>query len=71
MEDRLQQYCYLWDGSEPYWVLLNTAKDRIEGDYLIFNEQSQTAKIIEDDILSEAVIGRMLDAGVRVVSLPR
>jgi len=65
MQEQVQKYQYLWDGSEPQWALLSAGND---ARYLIVDTESKMAMIIEDDVLARQVIERMLAAGVRVVS---
>ncbi|MGF6873161.1 hypothetical protein [Paraburkholderia sp. MM5477-R1] len=66
MDERLQQYEYLWDGSQPQWALLS---DGTGAGYLIVNTVSKMGKIIEDDVLAQKIIEKMLATGVRVVSI--
>ncbi|TCW78743.1 hypothetical protein C5O80_31075 [Burkholderia sp. SRS-46] len=67
MHDQLENFKYLWDGSQPQWALL-TMEQNGQPSYLVVNTQSRAAKIIEDDVLAQQIIERMLDAGVRVVA---
>jgi hypothetical protein len=59
----LEDYSYLWDGSEPVWVLYVTGEDR----YVPYNEETQMALIIEDDDEFQQVTDRMKASGVRIV----
>jgi hypothetical protein len=67
--DAIEEYKYLWDGSEPDWVLyyINPSESEDKAQFAIFNIQTRRALIIEDDYVSQAVITKMCDAGVRVI----
>jgi hypothetical protein len=69
MNSKLMQYSHLWDGTEPGWVLvLHAAQDGISEDSMsIYNELTQMALIIEDDILAREVRSQMLAAGIRTI----
>jgi hypothetical protein len=58
----LEGYSYLWDGSEPGWVLFLTGDT-----YLPYNEETNMALVIEDDDELERVTDKMRASGVRVV----
>jgi hypothetical protein len=58
----MDDYSYLWDGREPGWTLA-----RVEGRFLIYNREEWAALLIEDHDLHEAVVQRMLAAGVEVI----
>ena len=58
----VDDYRYLWDGSQPGWVLLAAGDD-----YLPYNQETRRALIIEDDDEFEQVVEKMLELGVPVV----
>jgi len=65
-ESLIQEYEYLWQRTDPNWVLLKVPS----GGYCVFNKLGSIL-IIEDDRLSEAVCERMKDAGCEIMeSLP-
>jgi hypothetical protein len=64
-------FAYLWDGSEPGWVLVHVNADEPEAEpaFSIFNELSHLGLLIcEDDELWAAVIDRMRRQGVEIIS---
>jgi transcriptional regulator with XRE-family HTH domain len=71
--NQLATYQYLWDGSDPNWVLywVNPDDPPAQARYLPVHEISATeyALIIEDNELAAAVTQQMLAAGVRVVEV--
>ncbi len=64
-------FSYLWDGSEDGWVLLhvNFLENNEEPRYLIVNTETRLAKIIEDEDYFNAVVKKMLNSEVDVVSV--
>ncbi len=68
--EELKNFEYLWDGSEQGWILfcLNPSEPASETRYVIENEITKMALIIEDDDEYEEVIIRMQNAGVKVVT---
>jgi hypothetical protein len=67
--DELQEYVYLWDGTEPGWSLLKL-KPGPAGTprYGILNVVTQSTVIIEDDEVSQAAKAEMLARGCLVLS---
>jgi hypothetical protein len=63
-------FAYLWDGSEPGWVLVNRNADEPEAEpgFLIFNKLSHLCLLICEDELWAAVIDRMRRQGVEIIS---
>jgi hypothetical protein len=62
MDERLmQEFEYLWQRTDPNWVLLNSPR----GGYCVFNKLGSIL-IIENDQVNEAVCKRMKDAGCEV-----
>lgn len=54
----VNEYSYLWEEEKRDWVLVNTSYG-----YGIVNKRAQTALLISDDDLEEAVIDKMLAEG--------
>ena len=67
----ISNYSYLWDGSSPHWALLhvNAKNPKEEPRYLVVNTESRQGKIIEDESVCNAVVEKMLEAKVRVVTV--
>lgn len=65
MTDKSSEFAYLWDGSEPDWVLLRGSKST-RSSYAIFNLSTRGAMLIEDDELFHAVVEEMLSKGAQV-----
>jgi hypothetical protein len=64
-------FAYLWDGSEPGWVLVHVNADEPEAEpaFIIFNKLSHLGVLIcEDDELRAAVIDRIRRQGVEIIS---
>jgi hypothetical protein len=62
--DLIQQYEYLWNGTDPNWVLLKASE--LEGGYCVFNKLGSIL-IIENDAVKEAVCKRMKDARCEIL----
>jgi hypothetical protein len=61
-------YAYLWDGSEPGWVLVQLDSAVHEAERLaIVHAPTRSALLIEDDEVRRDVTQRMLLAGVKRV----
>lgn len=75
MNLNLMQYSYLWDGTEPGWVLVlhhATQGESSEDTMSIYNELTRMALIIEDDTVAREIQSQMLAAGIRTISsVPR
>lgn len=67
MNDELLAYKYLWDGSEPEWVLLQL-DTTTHGAFSIFNRETKMVLVIEDNGVFEQVIAQMLNSDVEVIS---
>ena len=67
--DRLADFQYLWDGTEPDWVLVdvNPTHSNYESRFVVENERTKFAVIIDNDDLAREVITRMRNAGVKVI----
>ena len=61
--DMLAEYSYLWDGSDPGWVLL---KDPAGGDS-VFHKTHSIALLIESDETHKAVCRRMQEGGCEIL----
>jgi len=70
MRKRALEECeYLWTDQRDEWALLKDDKDPSNlSKYLIFNIKTQSALVIEDDDLAMAVINKMVENNVRVIS---
>ena len=69
--DKLDELSYLWDGSDREWMLfhVNPSAPVSEARFVIQNERTKVALIIEDDDQYEEVINRMKNAKVKVKTL--
>lgn len=73
--EEIDRYKYLWDGSDPNWVLLKvsercqTHNEQIGMPYLVYNVATKGVLIIDDNVLGEKVIRMMLATGVRITSI--
>lgn len=54
----LVEYEYLWGKEQNNWVLVNTSYG-----YCIVNKREQSALLVSDDDLEDALIEKMLVAG--------
>lgn len=61
MSANIESYSYLWDGSQPGWVLLKAPA--LEVGYCIFNVSSSTMLHIDDEQLNTALCNSMIEAG--------
>ena len=64
-KDELAEFAYLWDGSEPGWVVLR-ATDLLGG-FMVFHKTNSTALLIESESLNEAVCKRMIENGCEIL----
>jgi hypothetical protein len=62
--NELDECAYLWDGSEPGWVLLKAHK--LSG-YSIFNRLRSAVLLVEDEALNTRLCERMKEAGCEVL----
>jgi hypothetical protein len=65
-QEIVEQHKYLWDGSDPGWVLVRVVVDD-EPFFAIEHEPTNTGLIIEDDAAYSEIIQRMQEAGVRII----
>jgi len=63
--NRLQEYSFLWDGSQPGWVLVKPEPGQCN--YTIYNTETKMFLVIEISADYEWVCFEMLQRGVRVV----
>jgi hypothetical protein len=69
MPDKLTAFSYLWDGSEPGWVLLKAPE--LTGGYCIFNETHPALLHIDDDELNDRLCRYMKQIGIKTIdSMP-
>ena len=62
MDKIAKAYGYLWQRTDPNWVLLKG----LTGGYCVYNKLGNIL-IIEDDEVNEIVCKRMLDAGCEIL----
>ena len=74
MEDNMEpvnpdEFRYLWDGSDKDWVLvyLNYDKPLEMPSFVIENQRTNMACIIEDETIERYVTSKMRSSGTRVV----
>jgi hypothetical protein len=60
----VDEYHYLWDGSEEGWVLAETSSGGLP---VILNTADNTGLIIEDDGTYREVVQEMRDRGVPIL----
>ena len=65
MPDNIDHYSYLWNGSEPGWVLLKSPD--LVGGYCVFNEVSSALLHIENGQLNMKVCQRMKEMGCKTI----
>ena len=68
MNAQLDEYSYLWDGTDTDWVLV--PRDPELGSAAsasIYNQRTRMMLLIEDDALAKALVDRMREAKVRVI----
>lgn len=69
MNEKIEKLRYLWDGSEPGWVLMRHDYGPQEmSPYSIVNISTEEALLMGDNDLFLALIERLLAEGVPVVS---
>jgi hypothetical protein len=71
MKNDVSEYSYLWDGSSPEWALLyvNINQENEAPRYGIVDTESRDVLIIEDDDAFIQVKRKMIEGGVRIVSI--
>jgi hypothetical protein len=70
MTNDIDKFRYLWDGSEPGWVLvrLETETGRGPGDpAYIYNTRKRVALLIDDEELADRVRQKMLMENVLIL----
>lgn len=60
-----KEYHYLWDGSEPGWVLLR--EPMLPGGFCAYHADNRTLLHIENDDVNAAVCLRMKQEGVEII----
>ena len=63
--DRLGQFQYLWDGSQPGWVLLK-APD-LPGGYCVFHKSGRILFHMENGELNQAICEKMKAHGCEII----
>ena len=64
-DDEVAKYDYLWNGSNPGWVLLK-APD-LAGGYCVFHKSNHVVLLIESSRVNDAVCRKMQEAGCEVL----
>jgi hypothetical protein len=62
-DNLLAGYSYLWDGSQPGWVLLRDS----DGGYCVYHKTNEVICLIESDDLNEVVCKKMLEEGCEIL----
>lgn len=72
MSPTLDEYGYLWDGTQSGWVLVRCNTDGEDAEYMVCNELKDRMLLIEDSELQRLVCERLLSLGVTVLEdLPK
>lgn len=66
----IDEFKYLWDGSEEGWCLINLSDNQTNPIYVIQNIITHIGLIIEDDQIAQLVIDKMLKENVTIKNLP-
>lgn len=67
MAPSIDDFVFLWDGSEPGWILLKLSG--AESSYVVFNTESRVAMNFDDAEAHAAVTARMIERGCQVRTL--
>lgn len=65
MPDTLKRYSYLWNGSEPGWVLLKSPD--LVGGCCVFNELRSALLHIEDEQVNLRICQHMKEMGCKEI----
>ena len=65
--NELSEYEYLWDGSDPGWVLVADDDAEPGVEFVVYNKNRKTMLVIEDASVSKVVSERMLSIGVEIL----
>lgn len=57
----IEEYKYLWLDEKENWCLVNTSLG-----YGIVNKKTQSALLISDDALEDAIINKMIESGSKI-----
>jgi hypothetical protein len=70
MNDSIESFKYLWDGSSTDWVLLHINKECLEDKprYVIVNTKERQALLIGNDDTYAQVQEKMLEENAKVIS---
>ncbi len=70
LNEIVEQYKHLWDGSESGWLLshLNPSEPAEMAEFAIIHGPTNAILIIEDDEAADEIIRRMREAGVPIIS---
>jgi hypothetical protein len=64
-DDDLEKYKYLWDGTDPGWVLVKAPK--LAGGFCIYNKQGRTILHVESKDLNVALCEQLRKKGVEIL----
>ena len=63
----LADYQYLWNGTKPGWVLVQSDDCDAEASHVVYNKQRKTMLIIDDADILRAIVEQMLARGVEIL----
>lgn len=63
MKEEINKYNYLWNGSQPGWVILETQ----EGHPCVFNEIEGTLLHIEEEHINKKICQHMKDLRIKTI----
>ena len=64
----LADYQYLWDGTDPGWMLVSSDDRDAEASHVIYNKQRKMILMVDDAAASRAIVEQMLAKGVEILS---
>ncbi len=67
-EEDLQKYNYLWDGSDPDWVLLTAPE--AAGGFCVYNKRGRALLLVESSELNIALCERLKMKGAEILESP-
>ena len=68
MTPSLDEYDYLWNGTQSGWVLLRSNAGDEDAKYVVYNEQRSRMLLIEDSEVQRLVCEQLLSRGVKVLA---
>jgi hypothetical protein len=67
-EKDLEKYSYLWDGSDPDWVLLRAPE--VAGGLCVYNKNGRALLLVESSDLNMALCEELKRNGVEILENP-